>query len=83
MLYSFRKLESDLGIQITQVDAQTLKIFAPSKSLLDEAKESIENMVEKAADQAKDLEFGAIYNCQVDFCSVFVARGLWVLNSLM
>lgn len=63
--YALRKLESDYGVQITQVDTQTFRIFAPNQDLLIEVKQSIDNLLEKAADQTKDLEFGAIYNCQV------------------
>uniref|UniRef100_A0A915K7E5 S1 motif domain-containing protein n=1 Tax=Romanomermis culicivorax TaxID=13658 RepID=A0A915K7E5_ROMCU len=63
--YNLRHLESELGVQISQIDQQTYRIFAPNQSLLSEAKESLNQMLERGADQAKELEFGAIYKTKI------------------
>nr|KAG5700715.1 hypothetical protein BaRGS_029080 [Batillaria attramentaria] len=55
---NLRKLRSETGVTVTPLDDTSFQLFAPNAEALDEAREMIEELL---ADDAPELEFGAIY----------------------
>lgn len=57
-------IESETGVQVTQVDQQTYKIFGTNRNALTEAKEMIEKFL-SAKEKESELEFGAVYSTKI------------------
>lgn len=53
----------ETGVQMNQVDEGTFELFAPSQSAMNEAKETIEKLLEK--ERVPELDFGGIYTARI------------------
>lgn len=60
---NLKRIFMDTGVQFTQVDDATFSVFAPSQSAMDEAMETVRNIIKK--DDAPKFEFGAIYSATI------------------
>ncbi|KFB35183.1 AGAP010791-PA-like protein [Anopheles sinensis] len=58
-----RRLYLETGVQLTQEDETSFRIFAPSEAAMHEAKEYLENLMK--TEKIPDLEFGAIYTAKI------------------
>ncbi|XP_055626308.1 polyribonucleotide nucleotidyltransferase 1, mitochondrial [Toxorhynchites rutilus septentrionalis] len=58
-----RRLYLETGVQVTQEDENTFRIFAPSDAAMHEAKEFLEHLMK--TEKIPDLEFGAIYTAKI------------------
>ncbi|XP_053685303.1 polyribonucleotide nucleotidyltransferase 1, mitochondrial [Sabethes cyaneus] len=60
---NLRRLYLETGVQLTQEDENSFRIFAPSEAAMHEAKEHLENLMK--AERVPDLDFGAIYTAKI------------------
>ncbi|XP_059156195.1 polyribonucleotide nucleotidyltransferase 1, mitochondrial-like [Physella acuta] len=61
--YNLKKIKSETGVTMTRIDEKSFQVFAPNIEAMTEAKEMIENILEK--EKEPDLEFGAIYTGKI------------------
>lgn len=60
---NLKKLTSETGVQLTQVDDTTWNVFAPNSTAMDEAKELIDAFLKE--EKEPELQFGGIYNAKI------------------
>ncbi|ETN62205.1 polyribonucleotide nucleotidyltransferase [Anopheles darlingi] len=60
---NLRRLYLETGVQLTQEDETSFRIFAPSEAAMHEAKEHLEELLK--TEKIPDLEFGAIYTAKI------------------
>ncbi|XP_058840703.1 polyribonucleotide nucleotidyltransferase 1, mitochondrial-like [Topomyia yanbarensis] len=60
---NIRRLYLETGVQLTQEDENTFRIFAPSDAAMHEAKEYLEKLMK--VDRVPELEFGSIYTAKI------------------
>ncbi|XP_029169141.1 polyribonucleotide nucleotidyltransferase 1, mitochondrial [Nylanderia fulva] len=60
---NLKKIFLETGVQIFPHDENTYSIFAPNEDAMNEAKEMIENILQK--DREPTLEFGSIYTAKI------------------
>ncbi|XP_058065788.1 polyribonucleotide nucleotidyltransferase 1, mitochondrial [Anopheles bellator] len=58
-----RRLYLETGVQLTQEDETSFRIFAPSDAAMHEAKEHLEELLK--TEKVPELEFGAIYTAKI------------------
>lgn len=61
--YNLKKLTSETGVHVTQIDDTSYLVFAPNKEAMDEGREMIEKFLEE--EKEPDLEIGAIYKAKI------------------
>ncbi|XP_067130183.1 polyribonucleotide nucleotidyltransferase 1, mitochondrial isoform X2 [Centruroides vittatus] len=61
--YNLKKLISETGVRVTQIDDTNYAIFAPNQQAMDEGREMIEKFLEE--EKEPTLEFGAIYTAKI------------------
>ncbi|VDP29650.1 unnamed protein product [Soboliphyme baturini] len=61
--YNLRKIQSETGAQVSQIDECTYSLFATNQSCMKEAKEMIEHFLEENVEDK--LEFGGIYTATI------------------
>ncbi|XP_023225485.1 polyribonucleotide nucleotidyltransferase 1, mitochondrial-like [Centruroides sculpturatus] len=61
--YNLKKLTSETGVRVTQIDDANYTIFAPNQQAMDEGREMIEKFLEE--EKEPTLEFGAIYTAKI------------------
>lgn len=59
---NIRRIQSETGVQLTWQDSDVLSIFAPNQAAMEEAKETLTEML---SDHEPTLEFGGIYTATI------------------